>query len=102
MPSLQELTAKIAGAVGIDSGLGKSLKLDLQSAGIVYIDGGAVSNEDKPADLTITLSMDDLIALAEGRLQPAFAIMTGKMKSSDLGLLMELEEPLTALIARFA
>jgi putative sterol carrier protein len=102
MPTLQELTTKISDAVGIDSGLGKTLKLDLKSEGIVTIERGSVSNEDKPADLTITISMDNLIALAEGRLQPAFAIMMGKMKCSDMGLLMELEEPLTALIARFA
>jgi putative sterol carrier protein len=76
------------------------LKLDLKSDGVVYIDGGTVSNENKPADLTITASMDNLIALGEGRLKPAFAIMMGKLKCSDLGLLMELEDPLLALIAK--
>jgi len=102
MPSLEELTAKIIEAVGVDSGLGKTLKLDLKGDGVVYIDRQSVTNDDKPADLTITISMDNLIALGQGRLQPAFAIMVGKMKCSDLGLLMELEEPLTALIGRFA
>jgi len=100
MPTLAEITDRIRAAVGSDSGLGKSLKLDLKSDGVVYIDGGAVSNENKPADLTITTSMDNLIALGEGRLKPAFAIMMGKLKCSDLALLMELEDPLLALIAR--
>jgi putative sterol carrier protein len=102
MPTLTELTAKISAAVGGDSGLGKTLKLNLKSDGVVYIDRAAVSNDDKPADLTITISLDNLLALADGRLQPAFAIMMGKMTCSDMGLLMELEDPLTALIARFA
>jgi putative sterol carrier protein len=101
MPTLAEITDRIRTAVGSDSGLGKSLKLDLKSDGIVYIDGGTVSNEDKPADLTITASTDNLLALSQGRLKPAFAIMVGKLKCSDLGLLMELEEPLLALISRF-
>jgi len=100
MPTLAEFTDRIRAAVGADSGLGKSLKLDLKSDGIVHIDGGTVSNENKPADLTITASMDNLVALGEGRLKPAFAIMVGKLKCSDLGLLMELEDPLLALIAK--
>lgn len=100
MPQLQEITAQIQTAVGIESGLGKSLKLNLKEDGVVFIDGGTVSNEDKPADLTITISWDNLLALGAGQLQPAFAIMVGKMKCSDLSLLMELEDPLTALLAR--
>jgi hypothetical protein len=34
-------------------------------------------------------------------LKPAYALMVGKMRCSDMGLLMSLEEPLTALISRF-
>jgi putative sterol carrier protein len=99
--SLEELTAQVRAAVGADSGLGKTLKLNLKSDGIVFIDGGTVSNEDRPADLTITISLDNLLAMGAGRLKPAYAIMVGKLRCSDMGLLMSLEEPLTALIARF-
>ena len=62
MATIQELTDKIKTAVGDDSGLGKSLKFDLKDAGVIHIDGGSVTNEDKPADLTMTLSLDDLLA----------------------------------------
>jgi hypothetical protein len=55
MATLQEITDRIKGAVGDDSGLGKSLKFDLKDAGVIHIDGGSVTNEDKPADLTMTL-----------------------------------------------
>ena len=102
MPTLPEITAQIRAAVGIDSGLGKSLKLNLKGAGIVFIDGGSVSNEDKPADLTISISTDNLLALGTGRLKPAFAMMVGKMQCSDLSLLLALEDPLTTLLAKLA
>ena len=43
----------------------QDLKLDpLRGEGFIHIDGGEVSNEDKPADLTMTLSKADLEALA--------------------------------------
>jgi putative sterol carrier protein len=90
MATLEELTAQVRAGVGADSGLG-----------VIFIDGGTVSNEDLPADLTITISVENLLAMAAGRLKPAYAIMVGKLRCSDMGLLMALEEPLTALIARF-
>jgi len=100
MATLQDITAKIKDAVGNDSGLGKTLKLNLKDDGVIFIDGGTVSNEDKAADLTITMSIDNLLAMAAGRLKPAFAIMVGKMQCSNLGTLMGLEDRLTDLIAR--
>jgi putative sterol carrier protein len=100
MATLQDITTKIKDAVGVDSGLGKTLKLELEGEGVIFIDGGTVSNEDKPADLTITVSVENLLAMAAGRLKPAFAILVGKMQCSSLGTLMALEDPLTALIAR--
>jgi putative sterol carrier protein len=54
MATLSEVTDRIKTAVGDDSGLGKSLKFDLKDAGVIHIDGGTVTNEDKPADLTMT------------------------------------------------
>ena len=100
MRTLQDITAQIRAAVGNDAGLGKSLKLNLKEDGVVFIDGGTVTNEDKPADLTLTLQ--NLVAMGAGRLQPAFAIMVGKMQCSDLSLLMALEDPLTALLSHIS
>ncbi|MDR7116869.1 putative sterol carrier protein [Caulobacter sp. BE254] len=87
-------------AVGEDSGLGKSLKFDLKDAGVIHIDGGSVSNEDKPADLTMTLSMDDLLAIGAGALDPTMAVMTGKLKLSDMGTAMALQSKMAALFAK--
>jgi len=97
MPQLSEFTEKMRAAVGADSGLGKTLKYDLKGDGFVYIDGGTVTNDDKPADLTLTISMDDLYALYSGKLSAMSAVMTGKLKMSDMGLAMQLQSKLEAL-----
>ena len=83
--------------MGADSGLGKSLKFNLKGEGVVRIDGGSVSNEDAPADLTITIKMDDLLALGEGKLDPMTAVMTGKMQLSDMGVAMGLQGKMQTL-----
>src|SRR5258706_398210 len=70
MSTLQDITDRVRTAVGTDSGLGKSLKFNLKSDGVVLIDGATVSNEDKPADLTLTITADDLVAMGEGKLDP--------------------------------
>jgi hypothetical protein len=43
MSSLDELTKRTKTAVGADSGLGKTLKLNLKGEGFIYIDGGSVT-----------------------------------------------------------
>jgi putative sterol carrier protein len=100
MSRLEELTDRMKTAVGADSGLGKTLKFNLKGEGIVYIDGGTVTNEDKPADLTLTISMDDLISLGEGKLDPMTAVMTGKLQLSDMGVAMGLQGKMQALFSK--
>lgn len=100
MASLSDITDKIRAAVGADSGLGKSLKFDLKDAGVIHIDGGSVTNEDKPADLTLTLSKDDLLDIAAGRLDPTAAVMGGRIKLSDMMLAMSLQPKMGALFSK--
>lgn len=102
MTTLQELTDRVKTAVGDDSGLGKTLKFNLKGEGFVHIDGGSVSNEDAPADLTITISLDDLTAMGEGKLDAMMAVMSGKMQLSDMGLAMSLQSKMTALFSKMA
>ena len=54
MSQLDELTDRMKKAVGTDSGLGKTLKFNLKGDGFIYLDSGVVTNEDKPAELTLT------------------------------------------------
>lgn len=102
MITLQDLTDRIKTAVGADSGLGKTLKFNLKGDGVVFIDGGSVTNEDKPADLTITISLADMVAMGEGKLDAMMAVMSGKMQLSDMGLAMALQAKMTTLFAKMA
>ncbi|HZL01108.1 MAG TPA: SCP2 sterol-binding domain-containing protein [Caulobacteraceae bacterium] len=102
MASLQEITDRIRAAVGADSGLGKTLKFNLKGDGFVFIDGGTVTNEDAPADLTLTIAMDDLVALGEGKLDAMNAVMTGRLQLSDMGLAMALQGKMQALFSKMA
>jgi len=100
MSRQDELTERMKTAVGTDSGLGKTLKFNLKGEGFVYIDGGSVTNDDKPADLTMTVSVDDLIAIGEGKLDPMTAVMTGKLQLSDMGVAMGLQGKMQALFSK--
>ena len=84
MPDLASVTDHIRKQVGDNSGLGKTVKLDFGPAGKIFIDGASspnqVTNDDKPADATISMSWGDFEALVEGRLDPMMAFMQGKMK----------------------
>ena len=99
MATLEEITDRFRTAVGSDSGLDKSLKFDLKGEGFIHIAGNQVTNEDKPADLTITLAKADLEELGAGRLDPMTAVMSGRMKLSDMGLAMQLQPKLQSLFS---
>ncbi len=96
MATLEEITDRFKTAVGADSGLGKTIKFDLKGDGFIFIDGGTVSNEDKPADCTVIVSKDDFESMAAGGLDPTMAFMQGKLKiNGDMGVAMKLQ-PLLA------
>ena len=100
MATLEEITERFRTAVGADSGLDQSIKFDLMGAGFIHLDGGQVSNDDKPADLTMTVSKDDLEDLGQGRLDPMSAVMSGRLRLSDMNLAMQLQPKLQALFSR--
>ena len=102
MATLEDVTGKIRNAVGSDSGLGKSLKFDLKGDGFIHIDGGAVTNEDTPADLTLTMSLADLLDVAAGRLDATAGVMSGRIKLSDMMLAMSLQPKMGALFSKIA
>lgn len=100
MATLEELTERIRRAAASDAGIGQSIKLDLKGEGVIHIDGACVSNDDKPADLTVTLTKRDLEALGRGELDPVRAMMTGRMKLSDMGLALKLQPHIQAIVAK--
>lgn len=75
--------------------LGNTLKFDFGGQQL-YIDGSGaqnqVSEENKAADCTVEVSMDDFKALVGGQLNPMNAMMSGKLKiNGDMGVAMKLQ-----------
>jgi uncharacterized damage-inducible protein DinB/putative sterol carrier protein len=97
---LDALTERMRAAVGANSGLGKTLKFNLKGEGFIYIGSGLVTNEDKPADLTLTVTIDDLRAIGQGKLSPTTAVMTGKLALSDMGVAAGLLGKMQALLSK--
>lgn len=82
--NLAEITQKITAAVGENSGIGKIIALDFGSDGAICIDASVVPNKVNndviDADTTIKLTIDDLVAMGKGELEPMMAFMSGKLK----------------------
>lgn len=88
--SLNELTEKVRGKVA-DGGISDSVKFDCGDAGVIYVQGSDVTNEDKDADCTITISEENLADLLAGELNPTMAFMSGKIKvAGDMSVAMKL------------
>jgi putative sterol carrier protein len=100
MATLEELTDRIRRAASSGPALDTSLKLDLKGEGVIRLVGQEVSNDDGPADLTVTVSRADLVALGKGELDPMRALMTGRVRLSDMGLAMSLQPQIQALFAK--
>ena len=95
--SLDVLTNRIKEKVGTNSGLDATVKFDLGSDGIIYVDGksspNSVSNEDKDADCTITMTLENFMKLIAGDLDPTTAYMFGKLKiAGSMGVAMKLSK----------
>ena len=75
--------------------IGASIKFMLDDNPL-FIDGtgdtNVISTEDKEADCTITTSVETLVKLKSGDLNPMMAVMSGKIKiKGDMGLAMKLQ-----------
>lgn len=100
MATLEELTDRIRRAASSEVAFDKSIKLDLKGEGVIVIDGAEVSNEDRAADLVVTISRRDLEALGRRELDPMRAIMTGRMRLSDMALALKLQPQIQALFSK--
>jgi putative sterol carrier protein len=80
MDYLEQMTAKFKSAIAAGSTPDKSLKINLKDTGIIVVDSSSATNEDVPADTTLTISRKDFDSLVAGKLNPSVAFMQGKIK----------------------
>ena len=79
--------------------IGGTLKFIVDKS-IVHIDGtggsNVISGQDKDADCTISTSLEVLLKLKNGEVNPMMAVMGGQIKiSGDMGLAMKVQSLLS-------
>jgi putative sterol carrier protein len=94
--TLETLTTALRKKVGDNCGLNATLKFDCGADGVVYIDGkstpNTVDNESRVADCTVTITLQNLAALASGELEPTTGFMMGRFKvAGDMSVAMRLK-----------
>lgn len=94
--TVAQITAELQGRAAEMPTMDLSIKLNLKGDGIIHVDSkgatNVVSNEDLPADCTITISPDNFQKLVDGKLNPMMAMMTGKLKiDGDMSVAMKLQ-----------
>ena len=68
-----------------------SLKFDCGDEGVIVVSDGTASTEDQDTDCTSRMTLDNLVKLLTGKLNPMTGVMTGKLKvSGDMGVAMKL------------
>ena len=96
MSEIEQIADGMRKAIGTgNSGLNATLKFDFEGNGNIYIDGKAdpntVSTENKPADCTITVSLDTFKKMVSRELDGTTAFMQGKLKvAGDMSVAMKL------------
>lgn len=94
--SLESTTVDVAKMAENADSLGSSIKFTFNGGeGVIFLDGttdpNSVSNEDKDADCTVKMDMQDFKDLLSGDLNPMGAFMSGKLKvEGDMGVAMKL------------
>lgn len=93
--NLETYMADIQQKAASKAPIGNTLKFNLGGQ-ILHIDGtgstNQISQEDKAADCTISVSQENFIKLVTGKLNPMMAFMGGKIKvDGDMSVAMKLQ-----------
>jgi putative sterol carrier protein len=97
MTDLQTCTEKIRDKLGQNSSLNATLKFDCGADGLIFVNAllspHVVDNQDREASCTVSLSLEDLVALLAGQLNPVSGFMSGKLKlAGDMSIAMRLQK----------
>ena len=79
-----------------------TVKFDFEGAGCIFLDGksnpNTVSDEDKDADCTLSMSLETFEQMRSGEVDGTSAFMQGKLKvSGDMSIAMKLQSVMDAL-----
>ncbi len=67
------------------------IKFDCGDDGVLVINKDEVTTKDMEAECTVGLTLDDLMALVKGELNPTMGFMQGKLKlDGNMGVAMKL------------
>jgi len=93
-PVIAKITEGLKRAIGEDCGLKARLKLNFGPDGVILLDArvrpNTVSNEDGPADCTLSMSLDTFQRLVSGELDGPGAFLQGKVKvAGDMSVAMK-------------
>jgi putative sterol carrier protein len=82
--TVDQLTAGMRDRLGENSNLDATIKFVFNDGGIIFVDGKsiphAVTNDDKPADVTLKMSIETMNKLRRKELNAMMATMTGQIK----------------------
>jgi putative sterol carrier protein len=97
LATLEQITQRVQGAVGAESGIDSRIKFLFGADGILFIDAKSkpnrVHNADGESDITITVSMEDFERIIDKKLNPKVALMTGRMRlKGDIRIAMRLDK----------
>lgn len=90
---LAEVTQRVQAGLA-SGGFDKTVKFDFGSVGKLFIDGpnSKVSNDDGSADATVQVDFEDFKNIAQGKMDPMMAFMSGKLKVlGDMAVAMKLQ-----------
>lgn len=93
--SLETVISAISERAKLAEPIGATLKMNLGGE-IIYMDGtgdeNVISQEDKDADCTVSMTSEDFQAMMSGDLNPMMAFMGGKIKiDGDMGVAMNIQ-----------